>query len=288
MLRNYRFMLLAALLALPACATPPPADDPDAVAEFRQNNDPWEPANRAMFAVHNAIDRAVLRPVAIGYRDVVPQPVRTGLRNFLRNLRTPVVLVNDMLQGNPRRAGDTLGRFFVNTTVGLGGLIDVANNRLNVPPHSEDWGQTLAVWGVGDGPYMFIPILGPSNVRDTAGFGMDLAIDPLFWFGQGVAVEVLRYSRGAVTAIDTRESLIETVDAVNQTSLDPYATFRSAYRQRRQAEISNRSGGGGGPLGRFEPMPGVTPGTAPNATPVTTQGGAGGVPGVSSSPTGAP
>lgn len=231
-------LLTLALLA--GCATRPDPNDPDAVAEFKQNNDPIEPFNRTMFSVHQGIDKAVLRPVAVAYRDVVPQPIRTGIRNLLGNLRTPVILANDMLQGEPRRAGDTLGRFLINSTLGLGGLFDVAGSRFGVRGHSEDYGQTLAVWGVGEGPYLFVPILGPSNPRDLTGFGLGIASDPLTWVGQGVTVDVLTGTRAGVTVVDTRESLIEPLDAVNRESLDPYATLRSAYRQRRSAEIGNR------------------------------------------------
>ena len=232
-------LLLAAAAPLGACATRPPADDPDAVAEFRQNNDPAEPFNRAMFSVHQGIDRVVLRPVAVGYRNVVPRPVRTGIRNVLGNLRTPVILVNDMLQGEPRRAGDTLGRFVINSTLGLGGIFDVSESWFGVRGHSEDYGQTLATWGIGEGPYLFIPVLGPSNPRDLGGFGMGIASDPLTWVGQGTVVDVLAGTRAGATVVDTRESLIEPIDVVNQTSLDPYSTLRSAYRQRRNAEIRN-------------------------------------------------
>ncbi|MBK1662373.1 MlaA family lipoprotein [Paracraurococcus ruber] len=231
---------LALLLpVLAACAPRPDPADPDAVAEFRQVNDPIEPFNRAMFSVHQGIDRFVLRPVAVGYRDVVPQPVRTGVRNVLGNLRTPVILANDMLQGEPRRAGDTLGRFLINSTLGVGGIFDVASSWFGVRGHTEDYGQTLAVWGLGEGAYLFIPVLGPSNPRDLAGFGLGIASDPLTWVGQGAAVDALTGTRAGATVVDTRESLIEPLDAVNRDSLDPYATLRSAYRQRRNAEIRN-------------------------------------------------
>lgn len=230
--------LLAALL-LGACATRPPASDPEALAEYRENNDPAEPFNRAMYRVNGVVDRNVLRPVAVGYREVVPSPVRAGVRNFLGNLRTPVVLVNDILQGQPQRAGDTLGRFLVNTTVGLGGIIDVARDNLGVPGHSEDFGQTLATFGVGEGPYLFLPILGPSNARDLAGFAAQFAVDPLTYVTGGVATGV-SLGRGALTIVDTRESVIETLDQVDRSSLDPYATIRSAYRQRRATDIGNR------------------------------------------------
>jgi phospholipid-binding lipoprotein MlaA len=234
--------LLAVTLAgslLAGCAARPDPSDPDEVAEFRQNNDPAEPFNRTMYDVHQGIDRVVLRPVAVAYRDVVPQPVRTGVRNLLGNLRTPVILANDMLQGEPRRAGDTLGRFIINSTLGIAGIFDVAASHFGVRGHTEDYGQTMAVWGVGEGPYLFIPVLGPSNPRDLTGFGMGIASDPLTWVGQGVAVDVLTGTRAGVTVVDTRESLINALDDVERTSLDPYATLRSAYRQRRNAEIRN-------------------------------------------------
>jgi phospholipid-binding lipoprotein MlaA len=235
---------LLALLALAGCATRPDPADPEAVAEFRQNNDPIEPFNRTMYSVHEGIDRVVLRPVAVGYRRVVPQPVRNGVRNALGNLRSPVILVNDMLQGEPRRAGDTLGRFLINSTLGLGGIFDVARDHFGVPGHAEDYGQTLARWGLGEGPYLFIPVLGPSNPRDLSGFGMGIASDPFVWLGQGVTVDALGWSRAGMTVVDQREELIEPLDQVEQTSLDPYATLRSAYRQRRRAQIENREVGG--------------------------------------------
>ena len=242
-----RFLLTPALLlVLAGCATPPPADDPDAVAEYRENNDPAEPTNRAMFAVHEAIDRNVLQPIAEAYRAVVPQPIRTGVRNVLGNARTPVILTNDLLQGEGDRARITLGRFMVNTVFGLGGIFDVARTW-GVEGHSEDFGQTLAVWGVGEGPYIFFPILGPSNLRDGIGFGVDLASNPISYLGQGVIVDVVGYSRIGLTVVDTREDLLDAINGVRATSLDPYSTLRSAYRQRRQYEIRNQSGGPRGP-----------------------------------------
>jgi phospholipid-binding lipoprotein MlaA len=234
-------LILAGLLLGPlaGCATRPPATDPEAVAEFKENNDPAEPFNRSMYDVHQKIDRWVLRPVAVAYRDVVPAPVRVGISNVLGNLRTPVILLNDILQGEPSRAGATLGRFAINTVTGWGGIFDVALHHFHIPGHTEDWGQTLARWGVGEGPYLFLPVLGPSNPRDLVGFGLGIASDPLTWLGQGLTVQLLDASRAGVSVIDTREQLIDVLDAVEKESLDPYALIRSAYRQRRAAEISN-------------------------------------------------
>ena len=229
---------LAALL--PACATRPPASDPEALAEYKENNDPAEPFNRAMFDVHNAVDKAVLRPIAVAYREVVPQMGRETISNFLANLRTPIILTNDLLQGEWKRAGQTTSRFLINTTAGIGGLFDVAGRRFGIPAHTEDWGQTMAVWGVDSGPYLFIPILGPSNPRDLTGFGLGFANDPLFWFGGGPGLLAATSTRSALVVVDTRESLLDALDAIQRESLDPYAFIRSAYRQRRQVEIENK------------------------------------------------
>lgn len=234
-----RFLLVPLLaIGLSACATRPPDTEPEALAEYREINDPLEPANRVSFAVHEAVDRAVLQPVAEAYRAVVPAPVRTGVGNALGNLRTPVTLINDVLQGESDRARITLGRFMVNTIFGIGGLIDAARDW-GVPGHTEDFGQTLAVWGVGEGPFIFLPVLGPSNPRDLLGFGVDYASNPLSYLGQGAVVEALGWTRLGLTVVDTREGLLDAISGVRQSSLDPYATFRSAYRQRRRFEISN-------------------------------------------------
>lgn len=233
--------LLAAVAVLAAgCATRPPADDPEALAEFRQNNDPLEPTNRALYAAHAVLDRYTLRPAAQVYQAVVPAPVRGGVRNALGNLRGPTVLMNDLLQGNVNRASVTMARFMVNSTLGLGGIFDVARDRFDMPGHAEDFGQTLAVWGLGEGPYIFVPLLGPSNPRDLLGTGVDLVASPWFWLGQGEVVQALRWARFGMTVLDTRESLLDTIDQLERTSLDPYSAIRSAYRQRRNAEIANQ------------------------------------------------
>lgn len=266
---------LALAVLLPGCATPPPADDPEGLAEFRETNDPFEPANRAMFEIHEVADRFVLQPVAEAYRDILPQPVRAGIRNALGNLRAPVILANDLMQGNVTRARITLGRFMVNSTLGLGGLLDVARDW-GVPGHSEDFGQTLAVWGAGEGFYMFVPLFGPSSPRDLAGQGVDLAINPLTWLGQGAAVDAAGWTRLGLTVVDTREALLEPIDQVRATSMDPYSTLRSAYRQRRAFEIRNQESPGGrvvAPAGVTGFGQGVTAPGGPDAAPPPTPGG---------------
>lgn len=241
-----------ALLLLAGCATRPPADDPEALQEFKENNDPFEPANRFMFEVNEVIDKAVLQPVAEAYRDLLPEPVRSGIRNVLGNLRAPTILTGDLLQGNLTRARETVGRFIVNSTIGIGGIVDVGR-RYDVPGHSEDMGQTLSVWGVGEGFFMFVPLLGPTTARDLAGFGFDVYFNVQNLFGQGQLLDLWNYTRLGMTVVDTREALLEPFDMVRKTSLDPYATLRSAYRQRRAFEIENREG----PSGVVAPAGGV-------------------------------
>ncbi|WP_164868024.1 MlaA family lipoprotein [Rhodovarius crocodyli] len=235
---------VAALALLAGCATAPPATDTEALAEFRATNDPAEPFNRAMFYANGLVDSVTLRPAAQAYRAVVPQPVRTGIRNFLQNARTPVILLNDVLQAEQRRGGDTLGRFVINTTLGLGGIFDVADAWFGVPHHAEDFGQTLAVWGVGSGPYLYLPLLGPTNPRDFVGLGVDIATNPMTWFGQGPTVDAIGYGVVGMTFLDAREGVLDTLDEVARSSLDPYATIRSATRQSRAAAIANGRGSG--------------------------------------------
>jgi phospholipid-binding lipoprotein MlaA len=209
------------------------------MAEFNQTNDPIEPLNRAVFAFNEGADTLVIRPAAEAYRLLLPPEVRIAVRNVLANMRTPVILVNDLLQGNDQRAATTIGRFLVNTTVGIGGILDVATD-LGLLGHTEDFGQTFAVWGAPEGPYLFVPILGPSNPRDLLGFAAGILTDPFSFLGGGRTIEVISVTRTAATGLDTREALIEPLDALRAGSLDPYATLRSAYRQRREAEIANR------------------------------------------------
>jgi phospholipid-binding lipoprotein MlaA len=225
--------MLLALGCLVACATPP--SDPDALADYRQKNDPLEPTNRVLYSINDGLDTAVLRPAAMAYH-VLPQPVRNGVHNVLTNLHAPVQLGNDMLEGKPRRAGDTLMRFLINSTVGLVGILDVASDW-GYPDHNADFGLTLALWGIPEGPFLFVPLIGPSNFRDLGGYGIDIAGDPFSWIGQGTAVEALRWSRVGIRGIDTRERLDSTIEDVKRNSLDPYATFRSAYRQSRAAQV---------------------------------------------------
>jgi phospholipid-binding lipoprotein MlaA len=234
-------LTLALATGLAACATRPDPTDAEAVAEFNETNDPLEPLNRASFFVNDGIDTLVLRPAAEAYRIFVAPEIRTGVRNVLGNLRTPVILLNDLLQGEGYRAGETVGRFVLNTTLGVLGIFDVATD-LGLPGHGEDFGQTLAHWGATEGPYLFIPVLGPSNPRDLTGAGVDAVSNPFTWITGNTYFGAATNSRLVLQALDTREGLLEPLDALRAGSLDPYASLRSAYRQRRAAELTNRPG----------------------------------------------
>jgi len=227
-------VLGAALLS--ACATAPNPADGEAVAEFNALNDPLEPTNRVIYEINDGIDVVILRPLALVYRAVLPDPARQGVRNVLDNLASPVVLANDMMQGKPKRAGDTFMRLVINSTIGVAGLFDVATG-LGYPRHSSDFGMTLAVWGAGEGPYLMLPLLGPSNPRDAVGRGADIAMDPFTWIGKGSTVDALGYARTGTNAVDTRSRYIDDLDRLKAQALDPYATVRSLYKQNRQATI---------------------------------------------------
>jgi phospholipid-binding lipoprotein MlaA len=230
-LLSVRRALTALGIATACLATPSLAYAQDVAA------DPWEGFNRGLFAVNETIDKAVLEPVARGYRAVTPTFLREGVSNFLRNLRSPVIFANDVLQGEPSRAGVTAARFGVNTTIGIGGIFDPAS-PMGLERHDEDFGQTLGVWGVDAGPYLFLPLLGPSSVRDTVGSVVDLAFDPLNWAKFDEADDV-RAGRVVLTGLAARESALDAVDEVRRTSLDPYASIRTSYDLLRQSAIQN-------------------------------------------------
>ncbi len=228
-------LLFALLLA--GCATPPPPSHPEARADFYRTNDPLEPTNRVLYKVNEGLDTMLLRPAAVAYKAITPEPVREGVHNVLGNLASPVTLGNDMAEGKPRRAGDTFMRFLINTTVGGLGAFDVAT-RWGYPAHNADFGETMALWGVPEGPFLFLPVFGPTNPRDALGRGVDIAADPFGWVGQGAAVTALTWTRFSLTAVDERSRVLGELSGIKKTALDPYATFRSLYRQHRRAQIA--------------------------------------------------
>jgi phospholipid-binding lipoprotein MlaA len=231
---------LGALVLVSGCNLPPPASDPEARAEYFETNDPLEPVNRVTHTFNQAVDTMLLRPAAEAYRIFIPQPVRTGVGNVLDNLLLPRTAANDLLQGNPKKAGDAVARFAINSTIGILGIFDFASD-MGFPAQFEDFGQTMGVWAgtTNGGPYIVLPVLGPSNVRDTAGRAVDFFTDPWQYFGDGDLVDAGRITRAALQAIDTRESLIEPLDALKASSLDYYSAIRSAYIQQRARDIRN-------------------------------------------------
>jgi phospholipid-binding lipoprotein MlaA len=210
---------------------------PAAAQEEQDSNDPFEEVNRVFFEIHNGIDKLILIPAARVYRAVVPEPGRQGIRNFLRNLNSPVIFANDVFQGEPDRAGTTLARFGINSTLGVAGIFDPATS-MGFERHSEDFGQTLGVHGVSEGPYIFLPLFGPSPPRDLVGRAVDTALDPITWVG-GDDFQYFKYGRTALRVLDLREQNLETLDEIERTSIDYYAAVRSLYRQSRDGAIRN-------------------------------------------------
>ena len=218
------------------CATMP--TDPEDKAAYLEASDPLEPLNRAIFGFNLAVDKALIRPLAAAYTTILPDPVRDSVRNFVNNLRSPIILANDVLQGEIGRAGETAGRFLLNSTIGIGGLFDVAGS-LGFEFHNEDFGQTLAVWGIGEGPYLMLPLLGPSNPRDTLGFVSEYFTDPVALWANNTDRQWVQYTRIGVDTVDRRSRNVKTLEELERTSLDFYAAVRSLYRQRRLDEIRN-------------------------------------------------
>jgi phospholipid-binding lipoprotein MlaA len=229
---NTKLILLlgfCATLSLGACTT----TDPQSLAQ----NDPWEPTNRAIFDFDVQLDHAVARPVAKFYVSAVPEPARDGIHNALTNLNAPVVLANDVLQGDGDKAGQTLGRFLINSTVGLAGLIDVGA-KVGIPGHDNDFGITLGKGGAAEGSYLVLPFAGPLPPRDLLGSGVDVAFDPLTYitFNNSTTWLVVRFGLGV---LDNRAANIDTVATIERSSIDFYATTRNLYRQHRNAQIND-------------------------------------------------
>lgn len=215
-------------------------DDPfaDYEEQIEENNDPLELPNRFIFAFNQTLDVALIRPIAWVYRELVPQYARDRLRNVLRNLRSPIILANDLLQGEFDRAGDTANRFVINSTAGILGIWDVAVD-LGYPYHDEDFGQTLGALGIPEGPYLVLPLLGPSNVRDATGKVVDRFLDPFTYIADDYGKEEWMLYRFAAEGIDFRARNIDTLDEIERDAIDFYARIRSLYRQRREAQINN-------------------------------------------------
>lgn len=230
-----RLLAAAFLTAVAGCSSGPAATDPEAIAEARQNNDPYERFNRVSYSINNGLDTVILRPVARAYNEL-PHAIRSHTHNFLVNLSTPVTLADDMLQGKPRRAGDSFMRLLINSTVGVAGIFDVAT-EWGYPQHDTDFGVTLALWGFDSGPFLFLPLFGPSDVRDGVGIAGDIGLDPITYVSGGTAVTAATFGRFGVAAVDARAGVLPVTDQITRDALDPYATFRSLYQQHRSAQI---------------------------------------------------
>lgn len=204
--------------------------------------DPLEPMNRAIFKFNDVVDHIVLDPVARMYNAILPDFIRDAIQSFMRNLQSPLIVANNILQGDIGGAGVATARFVVNSTVGVLGLVDVASTH-GLAYEDEDFGQTLAVWGFGDGFYLVLPILGPSSLRDTAGLGADALADPVRIVAENNDNEWVYYTRGIVKGIDTRSRMLKGLDDLRANSLDYYAAIRSAYGQKRASLIRDEKGG---------------------------------------------
>ena len=199
--------------------------------------DPLEPINRAIFNFNNVADKIILEPTAKGYRKL-PAPVQKGIGNFLNNLKLPLVVVNQFLQGQIQNASNSTGRFLINSTIGLFGLVDVAD-KIGLEQTQEDFGQTLAKWGIGDGFYIVLPIFGPSNLRDVSGMILTYSTDPVNAYAISQNETWFLPVRTTSNAIDQRSKIIDEVNALRNNSLDYYAAVRSSYYQNRKAAILN-------------------------------------------------
>jgi len=240
--------LLVLVLLLGGCASVPPADAPPARAQTPgQKADPWETWNRKVFAFNDAIDEAVLKPVAEGYRKVVPSLVRTGIGNVFGNLGDVWSTANQFMQGKVQNGFEMGMRVLTNTFFGLGGMLDPAT-EMRLTRKTEDFGQTLGRWGMPTGPYVVLPVVGPSTVRDTAGFFVDRTVASPSRLADTTAVS---YEITALQIIHTRSDLLATTQLLGEVALDRYSFVRDAYLSRRKDQVYD----GAPPVEKFEDEP---------------------------------
>ena len=199
------------------------------------NKDPLEGLNRGIYKFNDVTDKAVFKPVAGAYKAVAPTPIQTGVSNFFANIRTFVTSINQVLQFKFNKAAESAGRFIINSTIGIAGLIDVASKD-GIPQYKEDFGQTLGYWGLGDGPYLVLPFLGPSSVRDTTGLVAEsFTIDPLGYIDDPRARNITY----GTLFISTRAGYLPGSDLLDEAALDPYSFMRDAYLQRRANQVAD-------------------------------------------------
>lgn len=217
------FLTLIAVFTVTGCASVPD--------EARSESDPWEPLNRTVFDVVTAVDDLTLKPLAKGYEKVIPRPVRRGVSNFMNNLDAPRSVINNFLQGKPAAGFSESARFLLNSTLGIGGLFDVATAS-GIEEKREDFGQTAAVWGVPNGPYVMLPFFGPHTLRDALMRPLDMASNPLYYYDNTSARDKIRVLR----IIDLRAGLLA-ADKFLEDSKDPYITLRESYLQNREYQV---------------------------------------------------
>ena len=244
-LRRFAFLLaLVAVTSLSACADMP--KDAAGKAEYVSTDDPLEPTNRVIFDVNDFMDRLLFRPLAELYRATIPPGIRDRVAGILSNMKEPVIFANNLLQGEVSDAGTTASRFGINTTLGVAGMWDVANS-FGLQQQTGDFGQTLNSWGIKSGPYLVLPLFGPSNFRDAIGMGVDTVMSPwqyLAAIDSHGTENRLSYTSTVVDGVVKREENIEALDALKSGSLDFYAQMRSVYRQYRAKQLGGEDTSG--------------------------------------------
>ncbi len=231
-------VLLSAALSVSTEASPPPTPPPTLAVEApsADASDPLERLNRRTYRINLSLDRYIFRPVAVSYRRVLPRPVRRALHAALMNWDEPGVCLNDLLQGRLKDASTSGKRFVVNSTLGVGGAFDVAQ-KMNLPHHENGFAITLGRYGVGAGPYLFVPFLGPSSTRDLFGAGVDFFSNPLVQL-RGLRTGLIEKIQTVTSVVDQRASVEDDLETIAMTATDPYASLRSIYQQRMRAQVS--------------------------------------------------
>ena len=234
----YHFAVPAIFLAglLSGCAKPPPISDSADYQAYKQTNDPWEPTNRVFYSVNDKIDRYAFTPLAKGYIAITTQGIRTHVGDFVTNIGEPGRLIYFAAGGKPRDAGTALVRFVVNSTVGVGGIFDPATH-LGYPETDTDFGLTLAEWGLPEGPYLYLPLFGPSGARDVWSLPAQFFLTPTFAAPASTGLTVFGYTTTALHLVNSYAGFLQPIDQIEATALDPYATFRSLYRQSRASQL---------------------------------------------------
>lgn len=227
-------VMMASMLS--GCATPPPRSDVADYQAYKQLNDPLEPTNRVFFKVNNTLDTYLMRPIAKGYVAVTTVGIRRHVGNFTSNIGGPARMLNFMASGDPKEAGTALVRFVLNSTIGLGGIFDPAS-ALGYTKTDTDFGLTLASWGMKPGAYLYLPIFGPSGARDVLNLPIEWFATPMEAAPESGALNAFGYAETGGNIVNTYAAYMPVLDQINATALDPYATFRSLYRQSRASEL---------------------------------------------------